>query len=198
VIFDPSLNQSQPSQGATLRAKEALLQKPVFLDTETTGLDNRSEIIEIAILDSDGSILFNSLIKPLNPIPLAASQIHGISNEMVINAPRWFVIWEQIRGIFFDSLIGIYNDEFDLRMIEQTNKLSGIPRWQPGKTPLDIMRLFADFRSVWDPYHNANKIFRLEDAGRYFNIRIPNAHRALDDALLAREVLIKIAESNSN
>jgi len=198
VPFNLAINQSQPLQNATLRAKEALLQKPIFMDTETTGLDSLSEIIEIAILDSDGNILFNSLIKPLSPIPMAAMQFHGISNEMVVNAPRWFVIWEQIRGIFFDRLIGIYNDEFDLRMIEQTNKLSGIARWQPGKIPLDIMRLFADFRSVWDPYHNSNKIFRLEDAGRYFNICIPNSHRALDDALLAREVLIKIAESNSN
>lgn len=192
------MKQSQPLQDATLRAKDALHQKPVFLDTETTGLDTRSEIIEIAILDSDGRILFNSLIKPLSPIPLAATQIHGISNEMVVNAPRWFVIWEQIRGIFFERLIGIYNDEFDLRMIEQTNKLSGILRWQPGKIPLDIMKLFADFRSVWDPYHNANKIFRLEDAGRFFDIRNQNSHRALDDALLAREVLIKIAEPDGN
>jgi DNA polymerase-3 subunit epsilon len=196
--FNPATNQSQPLPQATLRAKEALLQKPVFLDTETTGLDNRSEIVEIAILDSDGSILFNSLIKPLSPIPMAATHIHGISNEMVNNAPRWFVVWEQIRGIFFDRLLGIYNDEFDLRMIEQTNKMSGIPRWQPGKTPLDIMKLFADFRSVWDPYHNANKIFRLEDAGRHLDIRIPNSHRAMDDALLAREILVKIAEPNCN
>ena len=40
----------------------------VVLDTETTGLDSRAEIVEISIIDKHGNTLFDSLIKPKNPI----------------------------------------------------------------------------------------------------------------------------------
>ena len=176
-------------------AREFCSQKPIFLDTETTGLDSNAEIVEIVVLDSDGSTLMNSLVHPRSPIPPESSRIHGITDEMIQNAPAWISLWQELRGIFFGRLLAIYNAEFDLRMIDQTNRKSGLIRWKPGLPPADIMRIFADYRSVWDPSRNANRFFRLEEAGRFFGIEIPNSHRALDDTLLAREVLYKIADS---
>ncbi len=176
-------------------ARDICNQNPIFLDTETTGLDSNAEIVEIVVLDSDGSTLMNSQVRPRSPIPCEASRIHGITNEMIENAPMWISLWQELRGIFFGRLLAIYNAEFDLRMIDQTNRKSGLVRWTPGLPPADIMRIFADYRSAWDPFRNANRFFRLEEAGKFFGIEIPNSHRALDDTLLAREVLTKIAES---
>jgi DNA polymerase-3 subunit epsilon len=59
-------------------------EKYVILDTETTGLESNAEIIEIAIINIDEHILFNSLIKPENPVPADAFDVHGISNEWYI------------------------------------------------------------------------------------------------------------------
>ena len=137
----------------------------------------------------------NSLVRPLNPIPREASRIHGITEEMTRNAPMWISLWQELRGFFYGRLLAIYNAEFDLRMIDQTNRKSGLTRWQPGLPPEDIMRIFADYRSVWDQSRRANKYFRLEEAGKHLGITIPNSHRALEDTLLAREVLNKIADS---
>ncbi len=156
-------------------------------------MDSNAEIIEIAVVDSDGSTLFNSLVRPRNPIPRDATRIHGITDEMTTPAPAWISLWQEVRGIFFGRQIAVYNADFDLRMIDQTNRLCGLARWQPGTGPADIMKIFSGFRSVWDPLRNENRYFRLEEAGKYLGITIPNSHRALDDALLAREVLIQIA-----
>ncbi len=42
----------------------------VILDTETTGLDERAEIVELSIIDKHGYTLFDSLIKPKGRTPL--------------------------------------------------------------------------------------------------------------------------------
>ena len=42
---------------------------PLFLDTETTGLDERDEVVELAVINVRGEVLVGTLIKPVNPIP---------------------------------------------------------------------------------------------------------------------------------
>ena len=64
-------------------------QDPVYLDTETTGLELKDEIVEIAIIDKNGLVLIDSLIKPKQPIPDSATAIHHISNEMVKDSPTF-------------------------------------------------------------------------------------------------------------
>ena len=70
----------------------------VVLDTETTGLDEDAEIVEIAIVDSTGKVLLDTLVKPSKPLPVycEASEIHGITNEMLVNAPNWQDIYEKV------------------------------------------------------------------------------------------------------
>ena len=59
-----------------------------ILDTETTGLYD-AEIVEIAVINRDGEPLLNTLIKPSIPIPAEVSAIHGITNEVVADAPSF-------------------------------------------------------------------------------------------------------------
>lgn len=53
----------------------------VILDTETTGLDEHDEIVEVAVIDMSGKVLLNTLVNPIQPIPYEATQIHGITND---------------------------------------------------------------------------------------------------------------------
>ncbi|ECI8050226.1 hypothetical protein E4470_21395 [Salmonella enterica subsp. enterica] len=55
----------------------------LIIDTETTGLDNNAEIIEIAIINMHGDVLLNSLVKPTCSIPTAVTKINNITDEMV-------------------------------------------------------------------------------------------------------------------
>ncbi|MJX93223.1 3'-5' exonuclease, partial [Salmonella enterica subsp. enterica] len=82
------------------RAAQWLDDGYLFIDTETTGLGDDAEIVEICIIDSHGFIMLNTLIKPTKPIPDEAIAIHGITNEMVAFAPNWTDICGAVEELF--------------------------------------------------------------------------------------------------
>lgn len=154
----------------------------VVLDTETTGLYD-SEICEISVVDIKGNVLFDSLVRPVHPIPPDAKRVHGISNDMVKDSPNWLEVWEKLYPIIENKLILIYNAEFDRRLMaesfapydlddEKYNQIENL------KTAC-IMRTYANLigASRW------RKL--TEAAGRVIE------HRALDDARAAAEVVIR-------
>jgi len=158
----------------------------VVLDTETTGLHG-AEIVEIAVVDLDGNVLFNSLVKPANPIPLEAQSIHHITNDMVKDAPTWPETWQQLYPKIRDKKLLIYNSEFDRRLMMES--------FYPWKDKIDQIHEFLeqasrlDTECVMKAYANlvgAEKWLKLQEAvGREIS------HRALDDCLATREVIKK-------
>jgi DNA polymerase III subunit epsilon len=167
---------------AIRRAHAFWAARPVFVDTETTGLSQRAEIIEISIVDYDGSLLFDSLVRPRSTIPPDVIRVHGIDNDMVKDAPAWSQVWQQVELLLRERYTGIYNVEFDVRMMKQSHQIHGLVWRTPNIRFFDIMKLYADF-------YGAYRWQRLEDAGRQCQIPLQNTHRARDDALLARAVL---------
>jgi len=190
-IAEPNSNTRQQ---AIQTARQAILQKPVYLDTETTGLDRNDEIVEISIIDEDGQVLLESFVKPTQPIPADVIQVHGITDEMVRQAPSWPVLWMRVRSVLFGRLLAIYNADFDLRMMQQTHARHRIP-WKENFKSIDIMKLYSDYRGEWDSVRRSMRYHSLANAGRYCRISIPNSHRATDDTLLARAVLHYIADA---
>jgi DNA polymerase III subunit epsilon len=153
---------------------------PVFMDTETTGLEGNAEIIEICLLDRGGNVLLDTLVKPCRLIPWQVTRIHGITNEMVAGSPGWNEVWPEVLNVIAGRAVGVYNSDFDIRMLSQTNRLSGIT-WNPrDHLFFCIMRLYAEFRGGrWQ---------KLEAAGHQCGLSLPNAHRANADTHLAREL----------
>ncbi len=66
------------------RAVQWLDENPLFLDTETTGLDDKAQILELAISDAQGSILLKTRLRPTVPIDREAEDIHGITAESLV------------------------------------------------------------------------------------------------------------------
>ena len=80
------------------------LSKPLaFIDLETTGINLSSDrIVEIAIVKilADGTkSVKRKLINPEMPIPKAASDMHGITNEMVKDAPTFKQVAHELKQI---------------------------------------------------------------------------------------------------
>lgn len=101
---------------------QAVLTDPgaVILDTETTGLDETAEIIEIAIIKAaTGETLFESLVKPWGP--MGATHIHGITAEDVAQAPNWPEVEPRVRWFTQNaSRTIVYNVAYDWRLVQQT------------------------------------------------------------------------------
>lgn len=177
------------------REKQGL--QPVYLDTETTGISQTSEIVEISIIDHEGHTLLDSLVKPTRPIPPDAYQIHHISNEMVQSAPSWPEVWAEANRLLSGKTVGVYNADFDLRLIKQTHARHMMV-WKPRDFQFFcIMKLYAQFVGEWNARQRDYRWHSLDAAGRQCRIQLSNTHRALDDTRLARAVFEHIAAQSS-
>ncbi len=190
------MHNSTSRTSAIAKAERFLARQPLFLDTETTGLDPRAEIVEIALIDHDGSVLLDSLVKPTRRIPNDATRVHNISNEMVADAPTWVELWPQVQVLLAGRSVGIYNADFDLRMIQQSHAAHGVLDGVASATGFCIMKLYAEFYG--EPGRNGDFRWQgLDKAARQCRIDLPNSHRAQADALLARAVLHFMAQSQT-
>jgi DNA polymerase III subunit epsilon len=192
--FQRMLNTSSATrQRAIETARKVISARPVYLDTETTGLTRSDEIIEISIIDDEGLVLFESLVKPSQPIPPDSTRIHGITNDEVQNARTWPAIWPQIRSVLFGRLLVMYNEEFDLRMMQQSHARYRLP-WKEKFNSMDLLKLYAEFRGDWDSIRRSYRYHSLANAGKQCEISLPNAHRSTADTLLTRAILHYIAD----
>jgi DNA polymerase-3 subunit epsilon len=99
------------------------LTRPIaFIDLETTGINiSTDRIVEIAIvkISPDGSKLVKrKIINPTIPIPQGATDVHGITNEMVKDAPTFKQASNEIKQFIEGCDIGGYNsNRFDIPML---------------------------------------------------------------------------------
>lgn len=184
---------AEARQAAVLEARGLLAQRPVFLDTETTGLEAGDQIVEICVLDHDGGVLVDSLVRPACPISPGAAAVHGITEGAVRRAPAWPEIWPAVEAALRGRPVAIYNAPFDLRMIEQSHRAHGLGRGRPGVDARCLMQLYARFRGDWNVSRGEYRWHRLDDAGRHCGLGLPQEHRARADAWLARAVLHHVA-----
>lgn len=149
--------------------------KAIIFDVETTGLDVGSdEVVSISIIDDQGNVLFDSLVKPkIKKRWERAERIHRISPFDVENAPFWDDIIPEIEPIFasVDTIIG-YNTWFDLGFVPLS--------FFHLKTIIDVMAIFAPVYGQYDERHNDYKWQTLETAAGYYGYNF-NAHNSLED-----------------
>lgn len=183
---------NSPQKQAIETAQKIIQANPLFLDTETTGLDRSDEIIEFSLVDLEGMILADSLVKPSKPIPASATRINKIDNGMVQQAPTWPVLWMKIKPLISSRLVVAYNADFDMRMMQQSHARYRMP-WRETIQWFDLLKLYSQFRGEWDSIKRGWKYHSLEQAGKQSGIQLPNAHRSAADTLLTRELLLFIS-----
>jgi len=187
---NPAIAKQQAQQEIT----SAIGHNPLILDTETTRLDAKAEIIEIGIIDINGNTVFHSLVKPFGPIPSEATAIHGISDADVANAPTWPDIHQQVSDLISQRQIIIYNAEYDRRLLTQTAIQYGLPSIM--FADWCAMHAVAKWFAEWDPKREQWKWQRLTSAAEKLRVTLPDtsqAHRAIYDCQLTRGVLLAIA-----
>ena len=153
----------------------------IIVDTETTGLDpNIDEILQIAIIDGNGKILFNEYIKPEYHTSWSdAEKIHKISPETVKKCKPLKKYKRKISRIFKNAtqIIG-YNLPFDLKFLEKK-----IDIYTESQILIDLMPKFAKvFRETHPFIKGEYKWQKLTTAAAFYNYKY-EPHDALNDVL---------------
>lgn len=165
------------------------------LDLETTGLGFDARVVEIALVDSSGETLLDTLVNPCCPIPAEAAAIHGITDKEVANAPLWTEVYKQFETILTTAPkpVVIYNAEYDSRIISQSCNAEGLPI--PEMTTPCAMLLFAKWYGELNKYANGYRWQRLNFAADNCEVKVEGEHRALADCLTTLGVLQFLSKS---
>lgn len=174
-------------------ARELLESDFVVMDTETTGLGTDAEIVEISIIDSDGTDLFTSFVRPNMPILPELVAIHGITNGMVLNAPTWEDIHDCVMHLLSNRKIAIYNAPYDLRMLQQCSDFAGCHLPDLSRQARCVMNIYSKFRGEWSDHHGNWRWFKLSQVAQACGIEAVGAHRAAADCRMTLGVIKHIA-----
>ncbi|AZZ94702.1 3'-5' exonuclease [Hahella sp. KA22] len=159
----------------------------VVLDTETTGLDDQAEVIEISVMDMRGKVLFDQLVRPLNPVPDEATDIHGITNDSLASKPNFPDVYLALRRVISGKTVVAYNASFDNRLLMQTCAAYGLPMieadWQCA------MDAYSRYRKEPDAKRGGYRRQSLAKAAKQMGIEVYGAHRAVADCFTTVEVI---------
>lgn len=169
-------------------AAEFAKRNVIILDCETTGLDpNTDEILQLSIIDGNGTQLYNSYFRPtVNTSWDEACSINGILPSMVADAPAISEELPKIQRILSacDLIVG-YNPSFDLRFLTAAG-CDYSHLWDNAFCRYwveDLMELFAAIYGDWNPYFGSYTWQKLSVAAAYYGYDWGNssAHDAMAD-----------------
>ncbi|WP_404500475.1 exonuclease domain-containing protein [Arthrobacter sp. GAS37] len=99
----------------------------VFIDVETTGLGPAAEVVEIAVLDESGAMLFESLVCPSDPWGYICEEIHGITARELASAPGFSMVAAELGRVLEGVVIAGHGVAFDAAMIQAGYSRAGEP-----------------------------------------------------------------------
>jgi DNA polymerase-3 subunit epsilon len=157
----------------------------VVIDTETTGRDPEVDrAVEIACVIFRGGVIAERrswLVNPGRPIPKESSDVHGIDDEKVRDAPAFAAIAAELIEVLGAAVPVAYNAEYDRKVLTAELARAGV---SSEKMPPALRR-----NVEWiDPLIWAREIQRAEksralsEVAQRLGIPLEHAHRATDDA----------------
>ena len=162
------------------------LTKPLaFIDLETTGVNLATDrIIEIAIVkvlpDGKRSVK-RKLINPGIPIPKQSSDVHGITDEMVKDAPAFKEVAHELKQMLDGCDIGGYNsNRFDIPLLVEEFLRADVDFDMKGRRLLDVQNIFHKMEQ-----RTLSAAYKF-----YCNKNLDGAHSAEIDASATHEILI--------
>lgn len=166
--------------------------RQIVLDTETTGLEPEQghRIIEIGCVELVNrrrtNRTFHRYLHPEREIDSAAEQVHGISREMLANAPRFAEIAEEFLAFISGAELVIHNAEFDIGFLNRELHHAGL-EGQTVQEHCTIVDTLALARRLHPGQRNSLdalcRRYGVDNSGRDF-------HGALLDAQLLADVYL--------
>lgn len=162
-----------------------------IIDIETTGsLRKGQKIIEISILNVDGDVLveeFTTLINPEIRIPYFITNLTGITNEAVENAPKFYEVAKRIVEMTQGRIFVAHNVFFDFNFIKHEFAELGFSFIRDKICTVRLARKYL-------PGHSS---YSLGEISKDLNITNHSRHRAAGDAMATFELFKLIQKSIS-
>ncbi len=163
-----------------------------IIDIETTGNSYKNgKITEIAIFQHNGIEItdkFSTLIYPEMDIPYFITDLTGISNEMVKNAPKFYEVAKRIVEITSGCTFVAHNVSFDYKFIKEEYRRLGYDYNNKTLCTVQLARKLL-------PGHHSYSLGKLcADLG----IEINGRHRAEGDALATVKLFEILLEKNKS
>ncbi|MBK5270778.1 MAG: 3'-5' exonuclease, partial [Bacteroidia bacterium] len=161
------------------------LKKPLaIIDLETTGINPGSDrIVEIAIVKvlPDGTkTVKRKIINPEIPIPKVCSDLHGITDEMVKDAPVFKQVAHELKQVLDGCDIGGYNsNRFDIPLLVEEFIRAEVDFDMKGRKLVDVQNIF----------HKMEQRTLTAAYKFYCNKELNDAHSAEVDASATYEIL---------
>jgi exonuclease, DNA polymerase III, epsilon subunit family len=157
------------------------------VDLETTGLNPEyDEIIEVCavrVRNNEIAETFQTLVKPQCKVDDFISELTGITNEMLEDAPSPDSVISQLYSFIGNDIVIGHNVNFDINFLY--DYIDSFLDKRFGNDYIDTMRiarkLFPDKR-----HH------RLADVAEYLNISYDEHHRAMADCRLTLECYMRM------
>ena len=160
----------------------------VVFDIETTGLSAMTcKITEIgAVLVCKGEVLkvFSTFANPGGHIPEEITELTGITDEMVADAPSQSDAVKAFIEFVGRRTVVAHNANFDMGFIRRAAENAGIPFNPPYLDTLSMSRFL-------NPELKNHKLDTLVD---FYGLGDFNHHRACDDAEVTAKIFCKMAE----
>lgn len=173
----------------------SLLPPITVFDLETTGLDPKRghRIIEIAGVRVEGGQLvdkvFVSFVNPDREIPWEAKQVHKISDEEVALAPKIETVLPKFLAFAQGSILFAHNAQFDMGFLEVEKQFC----WGY----VDLPECCCTMRLSQALYPREFR-HNLDVLAKRFALSAPaDRHRALADATVTAQALVKMIEAGS-
>lgn len=165
--------------------------RQIVLDTETTGLDYKAghRIVEIGCIElverKRTQRSYHLYLNPEFPIEAGAQAVHGLTNEALLNKPKFAEIADGFSDFIRGAELLIHNASFDCGFLNNELSLMGrLPLDTLCTSIVDTLKLARESRPGRRNSLDALcKEYAIESAGR-------KLHGALLDAELLAEVYL--------
>src|SRR3712207_5801028 len=115
------------------------------LDSETTGLGNPTDFVEVGVVSSRGEPLFDSLIKPSCPVQPGASRVHGHTAQSLAGQRCFSEVYPDLLEVLWAKRVVVYNASYDRRVWDAAAGRLGARAalagdLRPGRAPCEALR----------------------------------------------------------